>query len=77
MTADVLALSRLVEKVVFVVRWGHTKQENALEALRQIVDAQGSIAGVVMSRVVTKQYRQYGYLAPSYEPAKASRASFN
>ena len=76
-TADVLALSRLVEKVVFVVRWGHTKQENALEALRQIVDAQGSIAGVVMSRVVTKQYRQYGYLAPSYEPAKASRASFN
>lgn len=76
-TADVLALSRLVEKVVFVVRWGHTRQENALEALRQIVDAQGSIAGVVMSRVVAKQYRQYGYLAPAYEPAKATRASFH
>lgn len=75
-TADVLALSRLVEKVVFVVRWGHTRQESALEALKQIVDAQGSVAGVVMSRVVAKQYRQYGYLAPFYESARSTRATF-
>jgi capsular exopolysaccharide synthesis family protein len=74
-TADVLALSRLVEKVVFVVRWGHTRQENALEALKQIVDAQGSVAGVVMSRVVSKQYRQYGYRDPFYEFARPGRAS--
>ena len=76
-TADVLALSRLVEKVVFVVRWGHTRQENALEALKQIIDAQGSVAGVVMSRVVAKQYRQYGYLAPFYESARSTRATLN
>lgn len=75
--ADVLALSRLVEKVVFVVRWGHTRQENAIEALKQIVDAQGSIAGVVMSRVVAKQYRQYGYLAPFYESARSARATLS
>ena len=31
-----LALLRLVEKVVFVVRWGHTRQEAVLEALKQI-----------------------------------------
>lgn len=74
-TADVLALSRLVEKVVFVVRWGHTRQENALEALKQIVDAQGSVAGVVMSRVVSKQYRQYGHRDPFYEFARQGRAS--
>ena len=40
-TADVLSLSRLVEKVVFVVRWGHTRQEAVLEALKQIIDAEG------------------------------------
>lgn len=69
MTADVLSLSRLVEKVVFVVRWGHTRQENALEALKQIVDAQANVAGIVMSRVVSKQYRQYGHRDPFSEIA--------
>ena len=72
-TADVLALSRLVEKVVFVVRWGHTRQEAVLEALKQIIDAQGDVAGVVMSRVVSKQYRQYSYGDPFFE-AKRSGA---
>ena len=72
-TADVLSLSRLVEKVVFVVRWGHTRQEAVIEALKQIVDAQGDIAGVVMSRVVSKQYRQYSYGDPFFE-AKRSGA---
>ena len=66
-TADVLALSRLVEKVVFVVRWGHTRQEAVIEALKQIIDAQGDVAGVVMSRVVSKQYSQYGHGDPFYE----------
>ena len=73
-TADVLALSRLVEKVVFVVRWGHTRQEAVLEALKQIVDAQGDVAGVVMSRVVSKQHRQYTY-GDSFFEAKRSGAS--
>jgi len=72
-TADVLALSRLVEKVVFVVRWGHTRQEAVIEALKQIIDAQGDVAGVVMSRVVSKQYRQYTYGDPFFE-AKRSGA---
>jgi succinoglycan biosynthesis transport protein ExoP len=66
-TADVLALARLVEKVVFVVRWGHTQQEAALEALKQIIEAQGDVAGVVMSRVVAKEYRRYASSALSYE----------
>jgi len=71
-TADVLALSRLVEKVVFVVRWGHTRQEAVLEALKQIVDAQGDVAGVVMSRVVSKQYRQYSYGDPFFEAKRST-----
>lgn len=74
-TADVLALSRLVEKVVFVVRWGHTRQEAVLEALKQIVDAQGDVAGVVMSRVVSKQYRQYAYGDPFFEAKRSDARS--
>lgn len=70
-TADVLALSRLVEKVVFVVRWGHTRQEAVLEALKQIVDAQGDVAGVVMSRVISRQYRQYTYGDPFFEAKRS------
>ncbi|HTG19131.1 MAG TPA: polysaccharide biosynthesis tyrosine autokinase [Reyranella sp.] len=74
-TADVLALSRLVEKVVFVVRWGHTRQEAVLEALKQIVDAQGDVAGIVMSRVVSKQYRQYSYGDPFFEGRRTAAAA--
>ena len=75
-TADVLALSRLVEKVVFVVRWGHTRQEAVLEALKQIVDAQGDVAGIVMSRVVSKQYRQYSYGDPFFEGKRPAAATY-
>ncbi len=76
-TADVLALARLVEKAVFVVRWGHTRQDATVEAIKQILDAQGDVAGVVMSRVVSKQYRQYGYRDPFYEYARPVKASFS
>jgi capsular exopolysaccharide synthesis family protein len=71
-SADVLSLSRMVEKVVFVVRWGHTRQEAVLEALKQIIDAQGDVAGVVMSRVVSKQYRHYSYGDPFFESSRAA-----
>jgi capsular exopolysaccharide synthesis family protein len=75
-TADVLALARIVEKVVFVVRWGHTRQDATVEALKQIMDAQGDIAGVVMSRVVSKEYRKYGYRDPFYEYSRPVKASY-
>ncbi|TWT12959.1 polysaccharide biosynthesis tyrosine autokinase [Reyranella sp. CPCC 100927] len=65
--AEVLAFSRMVEKVVFVVRWGHTPREASLEGLKQIVEAQADVAGVVMSRVISKQYRQYSYGYANYE----------
>jgi succinoglycan biosynthesis transport protein ExoP len=75
-TADVLTLSRIVQKVVFVVRWGHTRQDAAVEALKQIADAQANIAGVVLSRVVARQYRQYGYRDPFYEYSRPVKATF-
>jgi polysaccharide biosynthesis transport protein len=75
-TADVLTLSRMVEKIVFVVRWGHTRQDATVEALKQIADAQGNIAGVVLSRVVASRYRQYGHRDPFYEYSRPIKASF-
>ena len=67
-------MAELTEKVVFVVRWGHTRQEAVLEALKQIIDAQGDVAGVVMSRVVSKQYRQYSYGDPFFEGSRSGKA---
>jgi capsular exopolysaccharide synthesis family protein len=75
-TADVLALSRLVDKVVFVVRWAQTRQDAAIEALKQIIDAQGDVAGVVLSRVVPRQYKSYGHRDPFYEYSRPIKASF-
>ena len=75
-TADVLALSRFTDKVVFVIRWAHTRQDAAIEALKQIMDAQGDIAGVVLSRVVPRQYKQYGHRDPFYEYSRPIKASF-
>ncbi|HEY1722415.1 MAG TPA: GNVR domain-containing protein [Magnetospirillaceae bacterium] len=57
--AEVLMLSRMVEKVMFVVRWGHTRRDAVFEALRQVVDARGDLGGLVLSRVDSKRYRQY------------------
>lgn len=59
--AEVLTLSRMVDKVSFVLRWGHTRREVALEALKQLIEAQGDVAGVVMARVDPKRYREYAY----------------
>jgi capsular exopolysaccharide synthesis family protein len=59
--AEVLTLSRMVDKVSFVLRWGHTRREIALEALKQLIEAQGDVAGVVMSRVDPRRYREYAY----------------
>jgi succinoglycan biosynthesis transport protein ExoP len=74
-SADVLTLSRIVEKVVFVVRWGHTRQDATIEALKQIADAQGNIAGIVLSRVEARRYRQYGYRDPFYEYSRPINAT--
>jgi succinoglycan biosynthesis transport protein ExoP len=58
-TADSLALCRLVQKVLFVVRWGHTRQEAVLDALKQLLDAQADIAGIAVSQVVATEFRGY------------------
>lgn len=65
--AEVLPLSRMVDKALFVVRWGHTKREAVLDALRQLVTAQADVAGVVFARVNSKRYRQFTYSSLNYD----------
>lgn len=57
--AEVLALASMVDRVVFAVRWGHTPRDVAMEALRQVLDTHAVVAGVALSRVDVKRYRQY------------------
>ena len=73
-SAEVLVLSRLVDKTVFVVRWGHTRREAVLDALRQLIDAQSDVAGVVMSRVDAKRYRDFAYAHMNYDYGGTSLA---
>ena len=76
--ADVVALSRLADSAIFLIRWGQTSRQTALGALRTLARRGAGIAGIVLSRVDLRRYASYGYAdyvrylkAP---PAKASRA---
>ncbi|MEA1652690.1 polysaccharide biosynthesis tyrosine autokinase [Nitrospirillum sp. BR 11164] len=68
--AEVLAMSRMVDKVLFTVRWDHTRRNAALQALRQLVEVQCDLTGVIMSRVDPRRYRQYGYGPLNYDYAR-------
>jgi capsular exopolysaccharide synthesis family protein len=59
--SDTQLLCRLVDKTVFVVRWGRTRAETALITLRQLVEAGADIAGVLLSMVDVKKHARYGY----------------
>ena len=59
--SEVLALSQMVDKVLFFVRWGHTRRDAVRDALRQLADAQADLAGIVLSRVDAQGYKEFGY----------------
>jgi Mrp family chromosome partitioning ATPase len=73
--AEILHLSRLVDKAIYVVRWGHTPRHLALKALRQLAAAGAPVAGTVLSQVDTKSYRRYARSGQDYgyRPAAAQK----
>lgn len=73
-SSEVLVLSRLVDKTLFAARWGHTRRECVLDGLRQLIDAQADVAGVIMSRVDAKRYRDFAYGNLNYDYGGASVA---
>lgn len=74
--AEVLTLSRMVDKTVFVVRWGHTRRDTALDALKQLVEAQADVAGVALSRVDPRRYRQFAYGHLNYQYSRSALGHF-
>ncbi len=73
--AEVLNIARMADKVCFVVRWGHTRREIALQGMKQVLDAGADLAGVVLSRVDLRRYRTYCYGATHYDSLRPSPLS--
>lgn len=65
-TADALMLSRMIDKVIYVVRWGHTHRDAVFSGLKQFADAKADIAGIAMSQVDVKEYRRHSYREVHY-----------
>jgi len=72
--AEVLQLARMVDKVLYTVRWGHTRREVALDGLKQLLEAGADVPGLLMSRVDAKRYREFAYSHLNYEYARPSLA---
>jgi succinoglycan biosynthesis transport protein ExoP len=58
---DTKILARLVDSVVFVVRWERTPRDAVKTAIRALKDVNAPLAGFVLSRADTKRFRYYSY----------------
>ncbi len=59
--SDSRILSTLCDLTVFVVRWQTTRKELVGNAIKQLREAGGTIAGTVISQVNLRQHAMYGY----------------
>ena len=75
--SDSRALSRLVDKTVFVVRWAETPKEAAQSGVRELRNYGADIAGVVLSAVDTTKQAKYGYGDGGYYYRSYSRYYVN
>ncbi len=65
LVSDALILQRYVDRVLFVVRWGKTRREIVLNALKQISLKEPHKIGLLMTQVDTKRQEQYDYAHPA------------
>jgi polysaccharide biosynthesis transport protein len=64
--SDSFALSGIVDKTVYVIRWEQTPRNVALAGIRQMVEAGADIGGIIVSRVDVKKHARYGYADSGY-----------
>jgi capsular exopolysaccharide synthesis family protein len=55
---ETLLLSCVVDKLIFAIRWRHTLQRKAIDAIEKILGARGDVVGVVFTRVDLERYRK-------------------
>jgi polysaccharide biosynthesis transport protein len=48
---DARVLAQLADRTVFLTKWGSTRRQDAVTAVRQLVEAGADIAGVVLNQV--------------------------
>lgn len=59
--SDALILSRLADATLFVVRWGTTRRQVVVNAIRLLQKAEAKFAGTVISLVDVRKHRRYGF----------------
>jgi capsular exopolysaccharide synthesis family protein len=64
--SDSFALSGIVDKTVYCIRWEQTPRNVALAGIRQMVEAGADIGGIIVSRVDVKKHARYGYADSGY-----------
>lgn len=67
---DSRVLTRIADKTVFVAQWEKTRRESAMLGLKQIRDAGGSLAGMLLTQVNVKKHSAYGYADSGYYHGK-------
>jgi Mrp family chromosome partitioning ATPase len=64
--SDTRLLSRIADKVVYVVGWNTTPREAVVTGLRLLHDANADIAGTVLNQADMRRHAIYSYGSASY-----------
>jgi len=64
--SDTRLLSRLADKIVYVVRWDSTPREAVANGIKLLRDANADIAGTVLNQTDPRRHAIYGYGYASY-----------
>jgi capsular exopolysaccharide synthesis family protein len=64
--SDTRLLSRLADKVVYVVRWDATPREAVLSGIKLLRDANADIAGTILNQADLRRHALYGYGDSTY-----------
>ena len=59
--ADARVLASVADRILFVVRWSNTRRESVAQAVKQLREAGGNFAGVVLNNVDVRRHAEYGY----------------
>jgi capsular exopolysaccharide synthesis family protein len=59
--SDALVLVRVVDRVLYLVRWERVRRESVLAGIRQLLDAGAKLAGTVLTLIDVRKQSRYGY----------------